>query len=420
MRTSFLLRALLLALLVAGAGRTARAQAPVAAFDTTGGRYYQPVFSQVTTTTGVVYGTATNFSGQSQTLRFDFYEPAGDTLAARPLIVFAHEGGFVTGTRDDQFITSFAPRMARLGYCVASIDYRLLFFPFDTTNLATAALRAMQDMRGAIRFFRADAAGVNRFRIAPGFIVAAGASAGAVTALQVASLDRNSEIPANLIANAALLGGLEGTSGPTGFSSVPQATVSLCGALGRPQWLEAGDPPVCFVHGTADAVVPYGRGAAGGGLPPLRAYGPEILAPRAATVGVPFVFRTLPGAGHVPFNGLSATALAYADTTFRTVRDFLRPVVATGSPLGLTVATASAGARPTAWPVPATASVRLRWPAPAAFRPLEAVLLEATTGRVVRRFRWTTAEQTVERGALPAGVYVVRASGAAVRVVFAE
>ena len=398
----------------------ARAQAPLpAAFDTTGGRYYQPVFAQVTRTNGVIFGSATNFQGQRQTLRFDFYEPTGDTVARRPLLVFAHEGGFVGGTRDDQFITDFAPRMARLGYCVASIDYRLLFFPFDTTNLATAAFRAMQDMRGAIRFFRADAAGANQYRIAPGFIVAAGASAGAVTALQTAYLNRQSELPANLLANAAALGGLEGTSGPAGFSSRPQATVSLCGAMGQPRWLEAGDVPVGFVHGTADAVVPYGRGTAGGGLPPLRAYGPGVLAPRAVAIGVPHVLKTLLGAPHVPFNGTSPRARAYADTTFWTVRDFLRPLTGTAAPLALAPAGAIPTTTATAWPVPAPDAVRLRWATGRApFRPTDAELVEAATGRVVRRFRWTEAEQTLPRANLPAGSYVVRAAGTTVRVVF--
>ncbi|MBC7447431.1 MAG: alpha/beta hydrolase fold domain-containing protein [Hymenobacteraceae bacterium] len=399
-------------------GFAAYAQAPTASFDTIRGRYYQPIFQQVTVTRGVTYGTAPNFQGQSQALRFDFYEPTGDTAVRRALIVFAHEGGFVGGTRNDAFITGFAPRLARLGYCVAAIDYRLLFAPFDTTNLATAAFRAMQDMRGAIRFFRADAAGANQFRIAPGFIVAAGASAGAVTALQTAHLDKPSEIPANLAVIAGVLGGLEGTSGPAGFSSRPQATISLCGALGRPAWLEAGDAPVAFVHGTADVVVPYGRGVAGGGLPPLRAYGPAVLAPRAVAAGVPHVLRTLRTAPHVPFDGGSARALAYADTTFWTIRDFLRPLVGAASPLRV-APLADAPAYPAAWPLPAAEIVRIRWGARRAFQPTDAALLEATTGRVVRRFRWTTPELAVPRAGLPAGTYVVRAAGSPpVRVVF--
>ncbi len=393
----------------------ARAQQQI---DTTGGRYYQPLFPQITVTRGVAYGQARNVQGQNQTLRFDLYEPTGDPLAQRPLIIFAHEGGFVGGTRNDAFSTAFATHFARRGYVVASIDYRLQFFPLDTVNLAAAAFRAMQDMRGAIRFFRADAGGANQYRLAPDFIFTAGSSAGGVMALQVAYLDKDGEIPAYLAAQVAQSGGLQGTSGPAGVSSRVRATVGLCGSLGRPYWLEAGDVPVCFVHGTADGVVPYGRGTAGGGLPPLRSYGSGILAPRATALGVPNVLRTLRGAPHVPYNGTTARALAYADTTFRTVRDFLRPLLTTAGPNGITAAeTAFAPAE--SWPVPATTAVRLRWSAEAgAFTPREAEVIDVT-GAVVRRFRWTAAEQDLPRGALPAGTYLVRAPGVrGLRVVF--
>jgi len=376
--------------------------APIRAqvIDTTGGRYHQPVFPQITVTRAIPFGQAPNYSGQNQTLLLDFYEPAGDSALQRPLIVFAHEGGFVGGTRNDAFCIAFATRLARLGYCVASIDYRVLFFPFDTTGLATAALRAMQDMRGAIRFFRADAAGANVYRVNPAFIVAAGSSAGGVTALQTAYLDKPAEVPSYL--NAGAIGGLEGTSGPAGYSSRPQAVVSLSGAMGRVGWLEPADIPVCFVHGTADAVVPYGRGTAGAGLPPLRVYGPGVLKPRADAVGTPATLRTLQRAGHVPYN----SSAAYADTTFRTVRDFLRPLLVTTAPLGRTPDT---GALPGGvYPVPATETLQLRAPEGQPFAPREVDVVEASTGRLIRRFRWSQPRQTVMRNGLPAGVYFLR------------
>ncbi len=396
----------------------AHAQAPTV-FDTTGGRYYQPVFSQVTVSTAT-FGQAVNVLGQNQTLRLDFYEPTGDTVRRRPLIVFAHEGGFVTGTRTDAYAVSFAQRFARLGYCVASIDYRLLFFPLnDTVALGGAGFRAMQDMRGAIRFLRADAAGANQYRIAPDFIVAAGSSAGAVTALNVEAFDDPSEIPAFL---APLnLGTLEGTSGPAGFSSEVQAVVALCGGLNRVSWLAGNDAPLCLVHGTADATVPYGRGTAGSGLPPLRVYGSGVLAPQATALGIPNVLRTLRGAVHVPYNGSSARALAYADTTFRTVRDFLRPLLPATAPLGLSDGATGSTSASAAWPVPARTAVWLQAPSEKDFQPQDAALIDAATGRTVRRFRWVKPLQPLERGSLPAGTYLVQpTTGSALRIVFGE
>jgi Carboxylesterase family len=393
-----------------------RAQSPTV-LDTTGGRYYQPIFSQVTVRTAT-FGQAVNVLGQTQVLQLDFYEPTGDTVQRRPLIVFAHEGGFVGGTRTDAYAVSFAQRFARLGYCVASIDYRLLFFPFtDTVALGGAGFRAMQDMRGAIRFLRADALGTNQYHIAPDFIVAAGSSAGAVTALNVEAFDDPSEIPAFL---APLnLGTLEGTSGPAGFSSDVQAVVALCGGLNRVSWLTSGDAPLCLVHGTSDATVPYGRGTAGSGLPPLRVYGSGVIAPRATTLGIPNVLRTLRGAAHVPYNGTSARTLAYADTTFRTVRDFLRPLLPAANPLGVQAGMLTPA--DAAWPVPARTAVWLRTTANTPFQPQEATLIDAATGRTVRRFRWAQPQQQLERGALPAGTYLVCVPNRpALRVVFAE
>ena len=138
-------------LLVLSIGRPALAQTPV---DTTGGRFYQPKFPTVTVTSGVAYGSATTAFSTTQTLLMDIYQPVGDAAAERPVIIFAHQGGFFTGARGEQYMVDVCTRFAKLGYVTASIDYRLGFASFDTTAVSKAALRGMQDMRAAVRFFR--------------------------------------------------------------------------------------------------------------------------------------------------------------------------------------------------------------------------------------------------------------------------
>jgi hypothetical protein len=64
--------------------------------------------------------------------------------------------------------------------------------------------------------------------------------------------------------------------------------------------------------------------------------------------------------------------------------------------------------------------VRICWAGRRAFQSADAELLDAVTGRTVRRFRWESTEQAVSRAGLPAGTYVVRGGGTAVRVVFAD
>ncbi|RZK49615.1 MAG: alpha/beta hydrolase, partial [Hymenobacter sp.] len=310
-----LLRLVLTLLLLTGAGR---AMAQLAPIDTTAGRYYRPVFAGVTVASNVVYGSATTYTGTTQQLVMDIYQPTGDTVKRRPLLIFAHQGGFLTGSKTDAYMVNICTRLARLGYVTASIDYRLGFpltglaQPADTAGVAQAAIRGMQDMRAAVRFFRQDAATAKTYRVYANYIVAAGSSAGAFIALQIGYLDKASEVPAYV--GLAALGGIEGTGGNAGYSSAVAAVINLSGATQSPTIIEAGNVPLCSVHGTADATVPYLQGRIGSLLPPKYVYGSGRLNPRAAALGIRSTLRTLKGAGHIPFE----TNATYADTTFWT------------------------------------------------------------------------------------------------------
>lgn len=309
-------------LLVLSIGGPALAQTPI---DTTGGRFYQPKFPTVTMTSGVAYGSAITAFGTTQKLLMDIYQPTGDAATERPVIIFAHQGGFVAGTRSEQYMVDVCTQFAKLGYITASIDYRL-GFSFDTTAVSKAALRGMQDMRAAVRFFRQDAAGANIYHASPSRVMVGGASAGAFMALEVGYLDKVSEVPSDV--DITTMGGIEGTSGNPGYSSLPLAVLNLSGATNLPSIIEVGNAPLYSAHGTADNVVPYMKGRVGGGLPPKYVFGSGVLNPYASSVGVPNVLRRFSGAPHIPqYATSSANPTAYADTTFRDIRDFLRPLL---------------------------------------------------------------------------------------------
>src|SRR5262245_24776149 len=89
--------------------------------DTSGGRYFNPVFSGVTVTANISYGSNTSVFGVAQNLQMDVYEPSGDTVQYRPLIVFAHGGSFLGGTKTDLDIVTLCNRFAGMGYVCASI-----------------------------------------------------------------------------------------------------------------------------------------------------------------------------------------------------------------------------------------------------------------------------------------------------------
>jgi len=284
------------------------------------GRYASNVYSSINTTSNITYGQNNSWSGASTTLKLDFYEPQGDTAAVRPLIIWVHGGSFIGGSKTDVDVATWSQEFAKKGYACASIDYRLGFFPIDSANAVKAVVRAVQDLKAAIRFFYKDRATTNTYKIDTNHVFVGGSSAGAITALHVAYLNDPCEIQDYLSAGTiATLGGLEGTSGNPGYSTKVHAVVSGCGALARYSWLEAGDVPLCSVHGTNDGTVKYNRGIVNPGTPLMYLDGSRMLHERACAVGVENTFYTFPNAPHVPYAG----SQAYMDTTLNFIRDFL-------------------------------------------------------------------------------------------------
>lgn len=288
------------------------------------GRYSGNVYTTISSSLDIPFGVSKQYTGTTQTLTLNFYEPANDTASKRPLIIFAHGGSFIAGTKDDQDVTELCQRFARKGYICASINYRLGFFPFDSTGIVPALLRAVQDMKASIRFFYKDRMTLNKYKVDTTNIFIGGSSAGAITALHTAYLNKTCEI--NPYINQTTLvasGGIEGGSGNQCYSTKVKGVINLCGALGKYWWIESGDVPLCSMHGTADATVKYGQGKANPGFPTLYLDGSRMIEAGIGASGVNHRFYTWYGAGHVPYAGTSATAVAYMDTTEKFVRDYL-------------------------------------------------------------------------------------------------
>jgi len=303
---------LLFSCLIAG---TMWAQSPCAS-----GRYANDVFTNFTTTSNITYGQNTSWNGASTTLKLDIYQPTGDTETNRPLIIWVHGGSFIAGTKTDGDMVAFSQKFAKKGFVCASIDYRLGFFPFDSANAVKAVVRAVQDLRAAVRFFYKDKQTTDTYKIDTNNIYVGGSSAGAITSLHLAYLDDECEV-SDYLSQSAInqLGGLEGASGNPGYSSHVRGVLNGCGALARYSWLQAGDVPVASVHGTNDATVKYNRGIVNPGTPLMYLDGSRMVHERACAVGVENQFYTFKGAPHVPYGGNAA----YLDTTVNFFRDFL-------------------------------------------------------------------------------------------------
>ena len=204
-------------------------------------RYRDQVFSAVTTTNDITYGSAHGADGNPVALKLDLYQPTGDTAAKRPAVVWVHGGGFTMGDKSSG--RGKATFFAKLGYVAVSINYRLLSpdgcggNPNPTPLCQHAALEAQHDAQAAVRWLRANAA---TYKIDTSRIAMAGASAGAVTSVLAST---PSEDP--------------GTSGNPGYPSNIRAAVSVSGGMPTNDLIDAGDAPTLFIHGTEDNVVPF-------------------------------------------------------------------------------------------------------------------------------------------------------------------
>ena len=271
-----------------------------------GERYrYTSAFPEVTVTYDLPYGANVNVFGVEEQLVFDLYQPAGDVATDRPLVVLAHGGFFLGGANDGEDVVPLAQDLARMGYVVASMSYRL-----GVTNildlqgeLTRAVWRGVHDSRAAVRYFRKSVAeSGNPYGIDADRIFLGGVSAGGFIALHHAYVDEVAESPAAIDAQQpGMGGGLEGESGSPGYSSEVAGIFNICGAIRDADWLAAGDIPLVSVHGTADMTVPYGTGTVSlMGFPVIEVDGSSVVHDQAEALGLDHCFVPIEGADHVP------------------------------------------------------------------------------------------------------------------------
>lgn len=206
-------------------------------------RYRDSVFEQITKKANLVYGVAPREDGAPQRLRLDLYQPKGDTVQRRPVVIWVHGGGFASGDKSDDAVAELARRFARKGYVTASINYRLLADQgcggqgAPSQDCVQAALEATHDGQAAVRWFRRHA---GRYRIDKRRIGIGGTSAGAVVSC-----------------GAGVLSAVPGSSGNPGYSSAVGSFVSISGGLPDGLFVDERTAPGILFASVDDPVVPY-------------------------------------------------------------------------------------------------------------------------------------------------------------------
>lgn len=270
-----------------------------------GQRYLTQTFDEVEVTTNITYGTNATVLlvpvlGQAvpEALKMDIYEPVGDTETSRPVVLYFHTGNFLPhpqnggtgGLRTDSSAVEICSRLAKMGYVVASCDYRLGWNPQSqdqdvrVNTLINAAYRGVQDCRTAIRFFRKTAAeDGNPYGIDPNRVVVWGQGTGGYIAFAAATIDEyldivlpkfTTEINGNPVPMVieSINGDIYGTSygvfnndtlcypNHVGYSSDFNVMVNMGGACGDISWVDASDVPMISFQVPTDPFAPYTTG----------------------------------------------------------------------------------------------------------------------------------------------------------------
>lgn len=277
-----------------------------------GQRFIQDVFTEVDSVDNIIYGQAENYKGELQSLYVDIFAPKGDTLQARPLLLYAHGGGFAGGSHKYPSIRIMAKNLAKRGYVVASVNYRLdPNFDYGTSESKgdrKAMTDAMHDMRAAIRFFKAYR---EEFKIDTTQIFVGGESAGALTSMMVGYIDKDSELQAYPKARPR---NVEGDSGTPGYSSKVRSVLCLCGAIADTIAIDSPDEPaLLWIHGSSDPIVSMEWA--------------EEVVQRAKNVGLPYKKKVFEGATHCPWIKTLPNWELYLDSLVNYVSEYMGSII---------------------------------------------------------------------------------------------
>lgn len=249
-------------------------------------RYFDEIFDDVTVTENVKYGTNISIVqiilGLSsdpgpEDLYMDVYEPAGDDMTDRPVVIFAHRGDFLPpvinqtpyGSKRDSSVVEMCRDMAKRGFVAISMGYRLGWNPFGSdqeikAGVLQASYRLSQDMHNVVRYLRMDAAEqgntfkIDANKIALGGFDSAGWGAASVAHLKSVSQVQNlvkfvdlGTVPPTPFIIEEVHGNPQGTNeaiinmpNHVSYSSEIAAYINIEGGLGDLSWIEEGDAPM--------------------------------------------------------------------------------------------------------------------------------------------------------------------------------
>lgn len=259
-------------------------------------------------------------------LKLDFYFSRADVQKIRPVVMLIHGGAFYIGNKESACEQALATALAKRGYFVASIDYRLGFKPVPA-DIELGAYRAIQDAHAALRFLSFHSKGL---QIDPNHIYVGGTSAGAVASLNVAFMD-NDERPERILEmeKKGQISKIEESGNKLKDTFSIKAVANMWGAVSNVNIIDADEKiPVLSIHGTADDIVPYDydypfkNSLMINRLIMDKMYGSKPIHDRLNSFGFKNKLVTLPGLGHEPELKPDNSLNNYIDTLIQHITTF--------------------------------------------------------------------------------------------------
>ncbi len=234
-------------------------------------------------------------------LEMDIYIPKNDTVEKRPLIMFIHGGAFYIGDKATLPYRTLCNHFTSLGYVCVSINYRM-GFKMSSKAIERTAYQATQDAHAAMRYLLSKK---DIYRIDPDYLFVGGASAGSITAMNLAYM-RNENRPKSSYSSmfAEDLGDLEMSGNKLYNKFRIKGVANMWGSMNDLKMLENSRIPIISFHGDKDEVVPYGQGYPFTVIGDFKKvlfeemYGSFSIHERALELGIRSKLHTFIGEGH--------------------------------------------------------------------------------------------------------------------------
>jgi len=275
---------------------------PIVPTVTSNAMYGVTLFEDITYAQGLSHESINSVTSTNMELKLDVYVPNNDSNN-RPVFMYIHGGGFMTGNKQAGVIPILADYYASRGFVFVSINYRLLddfgtiptlwetnatFVDPDWAPQYLALYPSQRDAKAALRWIVVNA---ETYGINTNYITVGGGSAGAVTAITLGvsepqdfrdeiSLDTD---PTLLTTNLESSYDIKTIVDFWGSKVALDAHEEIYGS----NRFGSNDPPLFIAHGTEDLTVLYSSAT--------------DLQAIYETYNIPYVLYTLEGAGHAPW-----------------------------------------------------------------------------------------------------------------------